>query len=75
MYMYRLTNNVHESLADPSIAKYMYMYYNIANTQPQGGMAMKERLHKLIDGLTEAQIMYAFTFLTNLFRKEGVANG
>lgn len=30
MYMYQVANNVHVSLAGPSIDKYMYMYYNIA---------------------------------------------
>ena len=36
---------------------------------------MKERLHRLIDGLDEAQIMYSYTFLARLFGKTGAADG
>lgn len=32
---------------------------------------MKEKLHKLIEGMNENQIMYAYTFLTKLFGKGG----
>lgn len=36
---------------------------------------MKERLHRIVDGLTEAQVMYVFTFLTRLFGKDGAEHG
>lgn len=32
---------------------------------------MKERLHALIESLTESQIIYAFTFLSRIFEKVG----
>ena len=32
---------------------------------------MKERLHKLIDGLDESQIIYSYTFLARMFGKGG----
>lgn len=35
---------------------------------------MKECLHRLIDGMNEAQIMYAYTFLTKLFGKGGAVH-
>lgn len=36
---------------------------------------MKERLHKLIDELSENQIVYAFTFLSRMFGKVGATDG
>lgn len=30
---------------------------------------MKERLHALIESLSESQVIYAFTFLSKLFGK------
>ena len=35
---------------------------------------MKENLHRLIDGLTENQIVYVFAFVSKLFGKEGARN-
>lgn len=35
---------------------------------------MKERLHRLIDGLSEKQSEYAYTLLSRLFGKGGAAN-
>lgn len=32
---------------------------------------MKERLHALIEKLTESQVIYAFTFLSKMFGKVG----
>lgn len=32
---------------------------------------MKERLHALIEALSENQVIYAFTFLSKLFGKVG----
>lgn len=36
---------------------------------------MKERLHRLIDGLSENQIVYVYTLLSRIFGKAGAANG
>lgn len=36
---------------------------------------MKENLIKLIDGMTESQIVYLFVFVSKMFIKGGVYNG
>ena len=52
----------------------MYMYYNTTIKQKKGGCIVKEQLLKLIDGMTENQILYAFTLLNKIMGKAGDAN-
>ena len=35
---------------------------------------MKDQLKALIDSMTENEVLYSFTFLSKMFKKEGAAN-